>query len=51
MEQTALKNSYYVKNESILKMTKTRQKGKGYSPCKILSLDKKKYPKTCERRF
>ena len=50
MQKTAPKNSYYSKNESILKMAKDGHKG--YSPCKILSLGQKiKLPQTCEKRL
>ena len=52
MQKTAPKNSYYSKNESILKMAKNGHNAKVYSPVKILSLGQKiKLPKTCEKRL
>ena len=52
MQKTALENSLYWKNESILKIAKNWPQCKGFSPCEILSLGQKiKLPKTYEKHF
>ena len=49
-KQTAPKNTKYSRNESILKIG--HHACKGYSPCKILTLDQKlKFQKTCQNPF
>ena len=51
MQKTAPKNTYYSRNETILKMGKKSQ-CKGYRLCKMVSLGQKiKLPKRCEKRF
>ena len=50
MQLTAPKNTKYSRNESILKIG--YHAGKGYSPCKILTLAQKlKLKKTCQNPF
>ena len=52
MQKTAPKNTYYSKNESILKIAKNWPRGKGYRLCKIATLAQElKMAKTCEKRF
>ena len=52
MEQTALKNTLYLQNESILKMTKNGLNAKGMGHAKYSNwVQKIKLPKTCEKRF
>ena len=50
LQKTALKNTKYSRNKSILKIG--HHACKGYSPCKILTLAQKfKFQKTCQNPF
>ena len=50
VQKTAPKNTNYSRNETILKIAHPSYKG--YSPCKILTLDEKlKLQKTCQNPF
>ena len=52
MEETALKNSLYSKNENIFKLTKNGHNAKAIAHAKYSVWIKKiKVPKTCEKRL
>ena len=51
MQKTAPNNCLYSKNESIFKMTKNGHNAKAIAHAKYSFWIKKKYPKTCEKRF